>query len=240
MKYLISILVFMSCFSMHAQKNNSQAKLKQIFIGFNFSPGYDCRTLKNNGDGSFADEVIKIRNKGETGKSGYSTGLNFCLAITKLFSFKTGIQYSNKGYQTKKHGLVYEQPEPGAPISAKFVYNYHYIDIPMKVNVMVGKGKTRFISSAGFATNFLLNSNQKNVFEYSNGKTEIKRQSMSQEFKKVNISPTISLGAECKLKDKMYVRIEPTFSYGILKNIDTPITEHLWNAGLNFGLYREL
>jgi hypothetical protein len=50
----------------------------------------------------------------------------------------------------------------------------------------------------------------------------------------------ISAGAEYKIKNKMYVRIEPTFRYGVLKIIDAPVTAYLWNAGLNMGFYYRL
>jgi hypothetical protein len=48
------------------------------------------------------------------------------------------------------------------------------------------------------------------------------------------------LGLEYRLKNSFFIRAEPTFRYGILKIIDQPVTEYLWNAGLNIGVYYDL
>lgn len=35
----------------------------------------------------------------------------------------------------------------------------------------------------------------------------------------------------------MNLRIEPTFSYGLLKIIDAPVTGYLYSGGINIGYY---
>lgn len=49
---------------------------------------------------------IDLRNRNETIKFGYSAGLNFCYNIKSFVSVELGVQYSNKGYQTRMLQLV--------------------------------------------------------------------------------------------------------------------------------------
>jgi hypothetical protein len=90
---------------------------------------------------------------------------------------------------------------------------------------VLGKNKVRFTAAAGVAFNFLVKEFQKNILEYSNGTTVKKKQSSTYDFNKFNLSPMLSAGLECKINDKMYMKAEPTFRYGIIKMIDKPVTE---------------
>ncbi len=235
-RLLILITTFISLTVQGQDKNSSQ----KILIGFNFSPDYSFRTLKNNDGASSTDLVIKTRNDYEIAKFGYTTGLNICLNFSQHVGFETGIQFSNKGYKTKNYDLVYLPPSPSSPTKAKYNYAYQYIGIPLKAKFYFGKNKVRFLSSIGFMTNFLLNIKQTANYEYSNGKTEKKLQSSKSGFNKVDISPMISAGIDYKLNNKFHLFAEPTFRYGIVKIKDAPVAEKLWNAGLNIGFYYAL
>ncbi|HRN94808.1 MAG TPA: hypothetical protein PL084_08790, partial [Chitinophagales bacterium] len=74
------------------------------------------------------------------------------------------------------------------------------------------------------------------VLVYSN---HTKRETIpiSYNYKKVNISPLISVGIDYKINSRMNLRVEPTFRYGVLKLMDTPITTYLYSGGLNISYY---
>jgi outer membrane protein with beta-barrel domain len=237
MKQLLILITTLA--SLTAQGQDTKPTQK-ILIGFSFSPDYSSRTLKNNDGSTSSDLVIKSRNDIEVAKFGYTTGLNVCFNFSQLVGFETGIQFSNKGYKTKSQDLIYFPPSPSSPTKAKTTYSYQYIGIPLKVKFSFGKSKVRFLSSIGFMTNLLLNVKQTNNFEYSNGKTENKTQSSTSGFKKFDISPMISVGIDYKLNNKVHLVAEPTFRYGVIKTKDAPVTEKLWNAGLNIGFYYAL
>jgi hypothetical protein len=237
MKQLLILVTILASLTVQGQDAKSAGK---ILIGFSFSPDYSFRTLKND-DGSPSSElVIKSRNDNEVARFGYTTGLNVCFIFSQLAGFETGIQFSNKGYKTKSQDLTYIPPNPGLPTKAKTTYAYQYIGIPLKAKFSFGRSKVHFISSVGFITNLLLNVKQTNNFEYSNGKTEKKTQSTTSGFKKVDISPMITVGIDYKLNKKIHLLAEPTFRYGVLKTKDAPVTENLWNAGLNVGFFYAL
>ena len=50
--------------------------------------------------------VISSRNKMETGKLGYTTGVSLSMRFTKRLRPETGIQYSNKGYRWERFVLL--------------------------------------------------------------------------------------------------------------------------------------
>ena len=237
MKQLLLFLTIIVSFGVQGQNNKP---IQKILIGFNFSPDYNFRTLKNRNGESSADVTIKNRNDIETARFGYTTGLNVGILASQLVGFETGIQYSDKGYKTKNQDLVYFPPSPSSPTKAHFIYAYQYIGIPFKAKFYFGKGNVRFLSSIGLMTNLLLNVKQTTIVEYSNGKTENSTKSTTSGFKKVDISPIVSIGIDYKLNKKFHLLAEPTFRYGVIKTKSAPVTENLWNAGLNIGIYYEL
>ena len=237
MKQFLFFLAIIISFAVQGQNNKPT---KKILIGFNFSPDYNFRTLKNSNGESSADVTIKNRNDIETPKFGYTTGMNVGIIVSQRLGLETGIQYSDKGYKTKIQDLVYFPPSPSSPKKAHFIYAYQYVGIPFKAKFYFGKGNVRFLSSIGLMTNFLLNVKQTTIVEYSNGKTEKNTQSTTSSFKKVDISPIVSIGIDYKLNKKFHLLAEPTFRYGVIKTKSAPVTENLWNAGLNIGIYYEL
>ncbi|MEO6548830.1 MAG: outer membrane beta-barrel protein [Ferruginibacter sp.] len=216
--FLAATILSLSLLGQEKLSDRQTPKFKRLQIGIIFSPDYNFRKLNNNDGSPSSDLLIKNRNDKEIGKFGYTTGIDICVKLTEKVGFETGIQYSNKGYQTKKQNLVFSQPDPSLPTTTKIVYVYHYIDIPLKVNLMLGQGRIRLISSVGVTTNILMKEN----------------------YKKVNFSPMAGIGIDYKINNQINLRVEPTFRYGILYTTDTPVTENLWNTGLNIGLYFKL
>ena len=233
MKRLLILVSALASLTVLGQGTNPAQK---ISIGFNFSPDYSFRTIKNNDGSPSSNLVIKNRNDIEVAKFGYTTGLTVCFNFSKLVGIETGIQFSNKGYKTKNQDLIYFPPSPGSPTKAKTRESYQYIGIPIKAKLSFGKSKVRFLSSIGFMTSFLLNVKHTINLEYSNGNSEKETQSTTSGFKNVDISPMLSVGIDYKLNNKIHLLAEPTFRYGVLITRDVPVTENLWSAGLNIGI----
>ena len=232
----ILLLITLSSKGQNTDKKVSTSDFKRVQIGINFSPDICFRTLKNNDGSSTSDLVLRLNNENETVKFGYTAGLNVCFNIKKFVGIETGIQYSNKGYQTKMKDLVFGQPDPHTPKKAKFIYNFHCIDIPVKVNFTIGEKKVRFFTSVGLTTNILIKETQTSVLVYSDH-TDRNTKPTSFDYNRINISPTISLGIDYKINSRMNLRIEPTFRYGVLKIIDAPLTGYLYNGGINISYY---
>lgn len=251
----VSILLFLSffCLKLSGQGvNDSTTKSFNKFwsVGVNFSADYCYRTL-DNGDGSaMSDIIISSRDEYEIPKFGYTTGLTVCYHISELFSVEGGLQYSNKGYDfdeeavaidfgdmiDPRYGFVYI-PNPNPVVSWDFYNNAIYLDVPVRANFSFGKRKIKFIGSAGFTTNILLEADHVSILEYKNGDVKKKRYSEKQYYKPLNLSPFVSIGVDYSLSKRFNLRLEPVFRYGLFHITDTPVTGYLWNAGLNFSCY---
>lgn len=242
MKHFLTLITLLFFAFSYGQENIDETSTKEfhnIQIGFNFSPNISYRTLKNNDGSSISESILKNRNSREMIKFGYSAGVNVCFHIKKFVGIETGIQYDNMGYKTEKFDVfqigIERQPE-----QVKIIYNYNYLTIPLKANFMVGKKNVRFFSSVGVNTHFLITDKQKAILYYADNQTEKQSSTSNNDFNKINVSPIVSLGIDYKINDRMNLRIAPSFSYGVIKTIDTPITEHLYNGGVNvqylFGL----
>src|SRR5688572_885079 len=238
MKKLLIILASAPLLA-NAQDSLATSKSQVFSFAFYLSPDYSFRTLKNNDGSSSSDFVIKARNSIETGKPGFTTGISTKVNGSKRVSGETGLYYSTMGYKIGELTLDYQQPDPGLPTKMRSAVNFHYISIPVKLNFTAGNGRPRFIAGAGLAANFLLKESEKFTLTYADGSERNKKESSTHDYKKFNISSLTSIGFEYKLKEKIFLRAEPTLRYGLLKIIDTPVTEHLWSIGLNMGVYIE-
>ncbi len=246
--FLFTTAITANLFGQDKMEATSNVESAKIQIGVNFSPDYCFRTLKNNDGSSSSDFVLKWRNENETSKLGYTTGLKIIFNLNKNIGIGAGIQYSNKGYQINMQDLTYGSMvdprtgfaynTPGSKItSAKFIYNYYYIDVPLNVNFSFGKKKIRFVTSAGFSTNVFIKETTTSIFEYDNGAHDKNTQPTTYTYNTVNVSPFVSAGIDWRFSSRNNFRIEPTIRYGVLKIIKAPVTGYLWNAGLNISYF---
>ena len=236
MKSILILIMIILSFSIQGQKIKQNHKLQ---FGLNFSPDYSFRTLKNSDGSASSDIVIQSRNNSEIYKLGFTMGLNVRFDCSQSIGFETGIQFSNNGYKTKTRYLFYDPGPPvqTLPLTVMTLYSFQYVGIPVKAIFSFGKRKAHFISSIGFMTNLLLNEIEINNYSYNNGTTDKKTVSRPNEFKKIDVSPMISGGIDYSINVNTHILIEPTFRYGIIKIKDAPVSEKLWNAGLNVGIY---
>ena len=240
MRKLLFILLFFPAYLW------GQSEFSKIQIGVNFSPDYNYRTLKSTGNGF--DDVIDFQNGHEVGKFGYTTGISAIYNFSKLIGIEIDVQFSEKGYQTKTmESIVIDPNDPAVPDKWNYRYKYEYIDVPLKANFTFGKKKLRYIATAGFAANFLIDVKSTFVEKYGN---ETKKQTeviTDAGHNKYNISPIIGAGIDYKINNKISVRAVPEFRYGLIKLYNNQYTsdvgerlsfsEHLWNIGLNVGIY---
>jgi hypothetical protein len=248
MKTLITVLITLTALYSFAQEN-SDSEIQKFQIGVNFSPDVCYRTLKLTDEGATyfnsvvnPEWIVDYRNDLEIIKLGYSAGVHVNYNLNRKFGIQAGLEFANKGYQTKKVDLIYPQPNkpaPSFPNQAKNVFNYMYLDIPIRVNLTLGSKKIRFISSLGITTNVFLFESVKSVKYYSD-RTERDTQVGTLTYNRINISPTASIGIDYKINSRMNLRVEPTIRYGLLQIIDAPITAHLFNGGVNMSCFFSL
>lgn len=238
MKYFV-LMIFLLPAAVASGQNFRAGKapsdFRKIQFGINISPDICYRTLINDSENEFIKEY---RDGIEIPKAGYSAGMSLAYHIGKNFGIETGIQYSNKGLRTKMVEIddsSLERPDAAVPEKHGLIDNFHYLDIPVKANFFLGTKKLRFVAGAGIAVNFLVKSSHTSIKVFPD-RTDKTTHSHNEVFRKMNLSPFVSLGIDYKLNDKINIRVEPTFRYGILKIIDSP-SAHLFSGGVNIGCY---
>lgn len=222
-----------------AAQTDDSSDFKRFQIGVSFSPDVNYRTLTSQ---SNVNWIRENRDEQEIPTFGFTTGINAVFKITKMFGVETGVLYSQKGYQNKwQDGLNPIQPnDPNIPKRVKSVDRFHYLDIPVKGNIIVGKRKVRFIGSLGIVVNVYLTSSWTGISESHSGDITRTITQEPYDYEAVNVSPLVSAGIDWKLSNRMNLQVKPTFRYGVLSVIDAPIKGFLWNGGIDivwlFGL----
>lgn len=246
MRNLIILLAVL--FSTSSLSQSDSTGFKRLLIGVSVSPDYCYRTLKNNDGSAISDVIIKMREDNEDPKLGYTAGLSVIYNISEKIGFESGIHYSTKGEMNRLDNLTYGDmidprygftyaPQTPSPEKVTIFYHYNYLDIPFRAIFSFGKKRMRFISGVGITTNVFLNARQISISEYANGDSNRSVNKRDYDFRPINLSPSISAGIALRLGEKINLRCEPTFRYGLIKIIDTPVTSYLWSGGLNISCF---
>lgn len=205
-----------------ASFGQGKVDLSKVQIGLSVSPDY-C--------------YISIVNPYEMPKVGFTAGLNAAYHFNKRVGLETGLHYSNKGFQTKMMDVTLIDPDPTAPSQVQFIYNLDFIDIPLKANFYIGKRKTRFFTSAGLTTNLFLKATQTNVFVYAD-RTEKETMNLTENaIRKVNLTPSLSLGVDYTFNDNSHIRVEPILRYAMFKMVNVNLSGNLISTGLNISYF---
>ena len=236
-RLFIWTLFLFSC-SVYGQ-DNAATKVRKFFISANFSPDYCYRTLIKN-DKSITDSAWtnakSILDTIEVAKFGYTSGLVIGYQLKDFIGIETGIQYSNKGYKTVPIMTIYDWNKPGA--LATNIFSHSYLDFPLRVNFTFFKKKVQVIASVGVVLNYIVQSSIKTIPQTPTTDFNTQKNINHYDFKKINLSPTVSVGLKYKLNDRVSLRAEPTFRYGLFNMDDKDFAgRHLWNLGLNVGVY---
>ncbi len=246
---IAAMILSLGSFGQDNFKPKVSSDFNRLLFGVNISSDCCYRTLSQNDGSDVVLFITNSRNKREAAKMGYTAGFNICYNISGNFGIESGVQYTNKGYSSKtfdltfgdligpRYGFVYPTNSSNLPAKVKFIYNYIYLDVPVRAVFNFWKGKLRYIASIGVAANILLKATQTTCFEFENGDQKHQTKDQPYDFKTLNISPSISAGIEYSFSKKISLRVEPTFRYGLLQIIDATITEYLWNTGLNITGY---
>ena len=220
---LIAALIFsIPSFGQDTLKQNTpRTEFKRLLFGVNISPDYCFRTLVNKYGSSTSSYIIDLRDTIEIPKISFTAGLNICYNFSKHLGIEAGLQYSNKGYGGKNLELTfgdaidprYGYPSTSSasagpvPTKVKFIYNYIYLDIPIRAIYSFGKKRIHGVASFGLATNILVKATQTNILEYDNGDVKRRTYNQQENFNSVNISPIVSLGVDYRISNKINLRV---------------------------------
>ncbi len=181
--------------------------------------------------GSFTpQDLIEDRNEFEKPSFGFTAGILSEYMISKRFSLEFGVFYAKRGYQTGEIRLT-DDTGTGAGVSYAKWY-YHFMDIPVRINLLSKLSERWFLSSGlGITSNILIRRGFKSHLEWTSGRVEDYNDIYTSDYDMFNLSPTISISMGYKLSDRSVIKAGPTYRYAILSPTETPITEHLYQLG---------
>ncbi len=183
-----------------------------------------------------SEQLAEIRNQREIPIVGYAVGAHVGYRLNNALSLEAGLQYALRGHTTK---LVYfnpAQPEWYLPGYGRTSYEYQYLDLPVRVNYRIGKGRLGLNLGAGVAMSYLLDLKFILSADYQ-GATYSKTSSVVKDMNRFNLFPFLSVGLDCRLNQNMFFRLEPIGRIGVLKTNSGPLGDVLYSLGLNFGFY---
>jgi hypothetical protein len=223
-------------------------KFTRWYAGVSITPGVSYRWLKENKGvnpvyGTFRQEDVDTRNHNESPQFGGSAGFKFGFKPVRFLAIESGLEYAYLSYYDNKQSFRQYQGTGlgGDTVSylykSKHRYQFHYINIPLGLNLTVGKKKVQLIVSAGV----VLNLSREIVIEsseYVNSQPPFKyTNKMSIIYREINLSPYAGIGLDFRPSPAFTLRVMPTFQIQARKNtVNTePIAERLYSAGLNIS-----
>jgi len=227
-------------------------KFSRFYGGISFTPAVTHRIVTENKfgpdsiDALIQRQILNRRNAGEVAQFGFNAGIKAGFRVTRFFAVETGIEYSMMRYFDKSDSTYVQGSWNGSSYDTVAVYRihnrytYHYLNIPVALNFEIGKKKVRGVISTGVILNVFL-THKATSFTYKNDEPPVKRTetdlgSFTEHFVKLNISPFLAAGIDYYINDFLVLRVMPVAQIQAMKNIHSPITEHLWSAGVNCSL----
>lgn len=216
-------------------QSTDSAKLKRLKVGIVYSPDYCYRLLNYHSSNKWVED---LRNDEETGTFGYTTGLGIKIDCTNKIILETGLFYSIKGEQTKNTNLVWVTPNPDFPIKTKTQYQYKYIDIPVKVNYLLGGKKFKIFVSVGVSANVFSEKKTTVISEFTNGHKTSEYSVIDLGYLKFNIAAIIGLAIKYDLTNRIFISAEPVYRQFINSiAVDKKSKEYPYSIGATVGVY---
>lgn len=218
-------------------------------VGVIVVPGLAYQTLSITQDSETTERIVAQRNDLEDARVNLTGNLALGYRLSSLFSLEAGVGYALLGWRENmdlsgltfgdiidpRRGFIY-QTDAAVPTSIRIVDSFHYIEVPIRASLHLGHGRVRSVTSIEVSTAFLIRSTSTSYSEYADGHSERRVADQTDAFNKVALFPTISSGVSFDLSDRLEMRVEPSFRYGVLRIIDAPVTANLWSAGLGIDV----
>ncbi len=167
-------------------------------------------------------------------KFSVTVGLEGMYQINQHLALTLGVQYSGKGGKTKE--IEYNPSAIDSdPVSMYYVYDYRYIDVPLRLDVYFTRRKVSPFITAGVSTNFFINQ-QTSVFGIDKNDNEMELSSSSTSgFSSVTPQLQVGAGIDIALRYSR-IRIFPIYRLALT---DTKLSEtYAYSTGtVNGKLY---
>jgi hypothetical protein len=256
-KILLCVFVFMrlNAFSLTADSSKTNIAITSRFsVGAVFIPACNYRqlTISDNAN-NYTSDIVAHRNTNESPLYSYSIGAGATYDINNKLSLECDILYSVKGYRWEidwdgltfgdmidpRFGFIYDTQEV-LNTTDSWVYEYYYIDVPVKIHYNLTGHKLKIQCSVGVVPTFFYSAYQVSEGEISGtGESYSSFRKDDESFTKIGLSGCAEIGAVYNFTDHFRISLSPQFQYSFtnLLTSEYPINSHLWSAGLNLSTF---
>lgn len=230
----------------HAQRSHELEKVL-IRLAVEGEPNMAYRFLTSNGDG-ISNQIKDFLDQNEVSIIGGYAGLAGLFQFNNWIEISIGLNYSRLGYQTRKMEFLGSGTGSNSISDVQTHFRvsdqYDYVGIPLSFSFLIGKKRVRMIAGVGVTPNFLFSGNRIMKNYYLDGSIKQNNSNLldnnTSNLRRFNVMAFANVGVEIDVSTRIAVRISPSFSYGVVKLTDSPVSGFLWSAGVRFGLLLNL
>ena len=221
-RILLSSSILLNTLFSNAQ-TNIQENQSKISIGLTQSIDLGYRLSSAN---SASIWMKNISDSIEKPTLANSSAVKFQFDLNKKITLRTGIVFSQKGYQYKSGSLV------GFDL---YKEQFSFIEVPFQALYKFGQKKNIPYISIGTSVGYLIKSQA--FYTLENSTNEVKMD-LTTDFPKFQINGIIGLGMSFSLNQKWNLISELNYSQALYSISSGPLKKQLFSAGINIGLFR--
>jgi len=178
----------------------------RFYVGAFVSPDLSYSIIQREDAGMAS---LKTNNSNyDISKFSVTVGFEAMYQVNQHLAISMGVHYSGKGGKTKE--IEYSLQSPSGVANRYYVYDYRYIDIPVRLDVYLNRRRVAPFITAGVSTNVFINQRTHQFTVEMNDEAMEESNSSSSGFQ--GISPQFQLGAGIDITLKYSrIRIFPIY-----------------------------
>ncbi len=241
-------LTIATTYSAFCADGDSKPRFRRVYIGFSATPEATYRWLHRSFVPAGSSETgvqgtTDYGNKHTFPEFGINGAVKVGVNLTHWLAIESGVGYSLIRYRYASDQYYTADVYKGSNYDPTAVYTttdketYHYMTVPIGLRFSIGHRAVRGIIAPGVDLDFLLKRKAAYTYTYADGTTSSNSiVQYGDNFRTFNVSPYLGIGIDCYLSPAAVLRLMPVAQIQAMKNINTPVTEYLWNFGLNVSL----
>ena len=225
-KTLVILFTFITLVTIAQETTLSDTtKLKKFQLGITFSPDYNFRYLKADGNSEW---ISKIADSMEVPKYGYTTGFNLSYVLSNKIKLGTGIIFVNNGEKTKS--TIELQ-------TINYTNHFYFLSVPIRIDYTLISKKIDVYATLGVTGNFFIN--HKTIM-FEDGKKDPIQFNNNSDLQKFTLGGLVGIGMNAKLSTKWLFKTEVLYRQNIQSVSNEPVKKWMYSVGPNLGLFYKL
>lgn len=200
------------------------------------------RNLSNSSEDEFVIDIFEKRQREESSKPNYRTGLNVNVQLNKKLWIKSGFRFASVGYKSKtQYDLVYPDEydpvtgepifQPSLPREVRYTYNYWFLELPVMARYIFSPKKFVPYAELGFSGIYYLTTRTR----YTTETEDLVYRLESPVNSVYMVTANLGIGINVYVGPRSQMFIQPNFRYHLSSTAQAPLKEHLFNVGTEVG-----